>query len=48
MLISLLLACNNSVLALDEYTLLLDRDTHSLSVDHDEHGIVLRDRKSVV
>ncbi len=42
MLISLLLACNNSVLALDEYTLLLDRDTHSLSVDHDEHGIVLR------
>ena len=42
MLISLLLSCNNSVLALDEYTVLLDQETHALTVDHAEHGVVLR------
>lgn len=42
MLLSLLLSCNGGVLALDEYTLLLDRDAHTLSVDHADHGVVLR------
>ena len=42
MLIFILLSCNESVLALDEYTLLLDRETHALTIDHAEQGVVLR------